>query len=234
MPVTRLEEDRVAKFLAAFNAIEQFLRKNTDGDTHSGSGLMAWAKAYRRKHGWFETDELAAIADLRNVLVHKPVTPGGYFSVPTDEVVARIGAIRDRLTQPERVEKTFLREVVTVSKTDTLADVLGLVWRRSYSQFPVLEARRVTGLLTENGITRYLARYATETLSLIELAETTVEQVVQQEEARVNFLIVARAALRDQVRFEFAGRPHLEAVLITQNGIAGESLLGIVTRWDIS
>ena len=116
---------------------------------------------------------------------------------------------------------------------DTLAQVLKTITQREYSQFPVYDGNQFLGLLTENGITRWLAQHVSTELSLVELDEVRVSQVLQNEEKRVNYYFVARDMRLDDVRGLFASHELLEAVLITANGKESEKLLGIATRWDI-
>jgi predicted transcriptional regulator len=120
-----------------------------------------------------------------------------------------------------------------VSTQDTLARVLKVINERDYSQFPVYKGDEFRGLLTENGITRWLAHHVVDTLSLVELDDIYIEDVLRSEEERKNYQFVPRSMLVDDVSASFASEASLEAVLITSNGKHTEKLLGIVTRWDI-
>lgn len=111
--------------------------------------------------------------------------------------------------------------------------MLKTINHRDYSQFPVYEDKRFLGMLTENGVTRWLARHVVTTLSLVELDEIFVLHVLQSEEARNNHQFVAADMRVDEVTALFARQTLLEAVLITATGKHTEDLLGIATRWDI-
>ena len=82
--------------------------------------------------------------------------------------------------------------VESVRSEDSLAQVLRRIAERDYSQFPVYSGTTFQGLLTENGITRWLARHVVSKLSLIELEDITVKQVFPEEEHRPNWRIVPR------------------------------------------
>lgn len=125
------------------------------------------------------------------------------------------------------------RSVETISIQDTLARVLKIIDRRDYSQFPVYEDKQFRGLLTENGVTRWLAHHVVKTLSLVELDDIPVAQVLQNEEKRKNYQFVSREMLVDDIRALFAKQALLEAVLITASGKQAEKLLGVATRWDV-
>jgi predicted transcriptional regulator len=97
----------------------------------------------------------------------------------------------------------------------------------------VFEDNRFLGMLTENGVTRWLARHVVRTLSLVELDEIFVSNVLQSEEVRKNHQFVPGDMRVDELSALFAKQALLEAVLVTASGKQTEDLLGIATRWDI-
>jgi len=97
----------------------------------------------------------------------------------------------------------------------------------------VYDDKQFHGLLTENGVTRWLAHHVVRTLSLVELDDIPVGKVLQNEEERKNHQFVSRDMRVDDVSALFAKQTLLEAVLITASGKQTEKLLGIATRWDI-
>ena len=92
---------------------------------------------------------------------------------------------------------------------------------------------RFRGLLTENGITRWLAHHVATKLSLVDLEEIHVTEVIENEEKRTNCLFVAQDSRVDDVVGKFSSGELLEAVLVTATGKDSETLLGIATGWDI-
>jgi CBS domain-containing protein len=70
-------------------------------------------------------------------------------------------------------------------------------------------------------------------LSLVELEDVSVRQVLRKEEKRANAVFVPRDTTVDKVKVLFAENGLLEVVLITQSGKSEEKLLGIATRWDV-
>ncbi len=223
--------DTIEHFEADYNAVDQFLRKMLGVDKQASFSYLV--KEYSRKHtGWPDAGVLLTIADVRNAIVHGKTEAYCYVAVPTPPLVQKLRVCRDRLMHPARAIPTFQRKVEAVSNHDTLARVLKIIAQRKYSQFPVYESERFRGLLTENGITRWLANHVANKLSLVELADVPVKEVLENEEKRKNYQFVAREFRVDDVRALFAGHELLEAVLVTASGKDSESLLGIATRWD--
>lgn len=233
--ITPEQLDLVERFLSAYNAIQKFLSDELDlplsepfyrlidryGDTHS---------RWERRDGRY----LRGILGLRNALVHDRVEPNGYLAVPLQSVVVRVEAIYEQLVSPLRAIPTFGRRVATISADDTLARALQLAARQRYSQLPVYDHGRFAGLLTENGVTRWLAQRAAEPGQTgLDLEHEPVSAVLEVEEQRHNVEFAARDDSVDQLIHRFVSHPTLEAVLITEHGLDSEGLLGIATRWDI-
>lgn len=224
--------DLIEKFEADYNAIDQYLRRELGRDSQASFTSLV-QEYYRNQSRCRDVTLLRAVAEIRNAIVHSKIEPYRYLAVPTPAVVQDLASCRERLTKPERVIPKFQCQVATLSPQDSLARVFSLIAGKEYSQFPVRADHQFQGLLTENGITRWIAQHVSREISLIELDDIRVKQVLQAEEYRQNWQFVSREERVDEVTAIFAAKPLLEAVLITATGKETEALLGIVTRWDI-
>ena len=231
--ITNHQQDLIERFEAIFNRIHGELRKGTD---RPDGGFIAVLNEYGNKRKWWpHKTELARIADLRNIIVHDKFKPYEYIAVPTDTVIARLEHIEKSSVSPRTACSEFRRaEVIRVKLNETVDDVLKKVYHLDFSQFPVYDGERFVGLLTENGITRWLADYAQNHDSILLFTDATVQNVLEKEERRSNFKFVPRTMTIDEVIYAFKNRQDLEAVLVTANGQEHEKLLGIGTRWDIT
>jgi predicted transcriptional regulator len=224
--------DLIERFQADFNAIEHFLHVALGLEEHETFTQLILN--YAKNHaGWGDADLLRRIAKIRNVIVHEKTEPFHYPVVPTPVINEELRECKERLINPARALPTFQRTVETISNHDTLTRVLKTINHRDYSQFPVFEDNRFLGMLTENGVTRWLARHVVRTLSLVELDEIFVSNVLQSEEVRKNHQFVPGDMPVDEVSELFAKQAMLEAVLVTATGKQTEDLLGVATRWDI-
>ncbi len=225
--------DLIQQFEADYNAIDHFLRKALNVDKIVSFTHLV--NEYSRRHGgWRDADLLRRLAEVRNAIVHEKLEPYSYLAVPTLSTVKEIQACRERLTKPALVIPTFQRKVEVLSIQDSLGQALRIIAKRDYSQFPVYEDRRFKGLLTENGITRWIANHVVDKdLSLIDVDEVPVKEVLSQENEERNFRFVPRDMRVDDIRGLFSTQPVLEAVLVTASSKDSEALLGIATRWNI-
>jgi predicted transcriptional regulator len=224
--------DLIQHFEADYNSIDQFLRKALESNRQAPFSCLVSEYSHRHS-GWRDADLLRMTAEVRNAIVHGKTEPYQYVAVPTPAIVLKLRACKDRLINPLRVFPTFQRKVETILLQDSLSQVLKIVAERDYSQFPVYDGERFWGLLTENGITRWLAHHVTHRLSLVELDDVPVEQVLHNEEKRKTYQFVGRGSHVDDVRGLFSSNEILEAVFITERGKESENLLGIATRWDM-
>jgi len=227
--------DLIERFRVAFNQIEAHLRfELREPDDTSFTRLVHLYAEQNLVWGNWAGCQLRAYAKLRNILVHTQQEREQFLCVPLPFVVERIEQIRDELLEKERVIPKFQRGVRTVKTTDKLSYALETIAEEDFSQFPVYdEDGGFRGLLTENGITRWLAHHTVREMTLVDFEDTLVETVLLEEEERRTCGFVSRQVTVQEVTIRFGQNPFLEAVLITHNGQASETPIGIVTRWDI-
>ena len=225
------EQSLLERFEAAYNRIDRELHERS-GEEGTFSYVLDRYREQRRS--WRDADELKLLSRLRNVIVHDKTEAYRYAAIPTPEVVDRIEAIYERLASPKTAYSEFRSgEVVKINTETSVAEVLKTIHKHNFSQFPVYDERNFAGLLTENGITRWLSRYVQDHESLVELDDFRVKDLLETEQKRTNYIFIARHETLEEAVYLFEKNPLLEAALITETGREHQALLGIVTRWDI-
>jgi predicted transcriptional regulator len=224
--------DLIERFISAYNAIDFHLE--TALGEHERSSFRTLVDLFAKRHRWWkDAEKLRVFASLRNVVIHDKVEPYQYVCVPTNETVEAIEAIRDRLAHPERADRKFLRPVLCLDASDSLRYVLTLMHEKGFSHFPVYAGQQFSGVLTPNGITRYLAHHAAKEEMPLNLDEVEVRYVLAREESRPNYFFAPRDEPIEKIAFSFHENTYLEAVLLTEHGGKREKLLGIATRADV-
>ncbi|MCB0782547.1 MAG: CBS domain-containing protein, partial [Flavobacteriales bacterium] len=180
-----------------------------------------------------DLDLLLLVGEIRNLIVHRRTKSIPQVAVPSEEVVRRLEAVRDRLMNPPKVLPKYQCKVESVQLSDDLASVLRKINERDYSQFPVFDGERFKGLLTENGITRWIAHHISGEFTLVDFEDIPVRSLFKEEETRPNHRFVPRSCTVEEVREMYREHPLLEAILITASGKRTEALMGIMTRWDM-
>ena len=223
-------KERHERFITAFNRIDKHLRNLTN--KHKGVRMPDVIRSYLELHpGWKDVEAWRAYTSLRNVIEHERYWPYQYLFVPSEDAVRDIERISQDLLKPTTVGSMFLKEVVSVSVDTPITEVLSLIHEKSYSQFPVCGDGKCVGLLTENGITRWLSKQW-NTLSPSDFSSVFVQEVLEYEESRENYLYVPKDTFVDDAFYLFRERPLLEALLITKDGESTTEILGIITLWD--
>lgn len=231
MPKTRLtaeERDRITRFRAGFNVVEQLIRKRFNRSQKNLFDLIDTLASIHRE--WKRRESLKLLANLRNEIAHAEGTDD-LRAVPTEAAIAELKAVLKSVQWLDAVGQRFGGKVQCVASTDDLAHVLRLVRLRDYSQFPVVDGAKLHGLVTENGITRWLAENA-GTDAIHSLGSVRVGDLVKSDENRRAYEMVPVRMSVEAAIARMSGQPDLEALLITKNG-ASLPLQGIVTRWDV-
>lgn len=225
------------RFLASFNTIEKMLKRYSNHDRYVPFqrlvDLSGKSNAVIRKY----RDDLKEFADLRNAIVHERTNPHYVIAEPHDSIVVQIESIERELASPLKVIPFFQREVKSFRSDDSIADVLKTIQAYAYSQFPIYENGIFKGVLSENGITYWLAKKVLE--DIISFSETTIGEVLSYQEDLNNYKFADKNTSIYEVQEIFQlpvyrDIPKLDAVLITEHGKPDEALLGIITVWDIT
>jgi predicted transcriptional regulator len=224
------------RFLAAFNEIEDHLRRALGADAHVDFGQLTRVFAARRHLLRAQVDALSAFAALRNAISHGRYYDGRPIAEPVPEVVAQIERLRDQITSPP-VALTVLRsmEVCSVSPGDPIVRALEYVGRFDYSQLPVYDQGAYVGLLTTNAIARWLAAQLADNGGLAE--SERIGDVMRFAEPHEKGLLVPRAvtvtdAVHRLTRGGVNGQP-VTALIVTADGQAHQKPLAVIVNDDL-
>lgn len=228
--MTKAEQKRIRDFVQAFNRMEDRMRRELNAPSEQFHKLV---KAYCNLHPYWEDGGHAdGMAKIRNLLAHKSGVPES-MAVPTSATVSKMKALSKRFCARRVAGTTFHKRVVTLEHEHSVRSVLQLINKHDFSQFPVVTNSRVVGLLTENGLTRWLAKHVHEGTGALQLDRQTVRDVLRQQEDGVEYVCAPAATFVDEVGTMFRKKPTLEAVIVTDDGGAASELVGIATRWDV-
>ncbi len=226
--VSPAELARIERFVAAYNRIDDFLQAQMPSPSTFRGALDHFAS----RHPFYrDAETLRVFAALRNFLIHEKTRPFDYPCVPGEAATLEIERIAENLTHPATIGEAFRREVVILRPDAPLQSALEHMEKRAISRFPIVEGRRIVGLLTESGIARHLAQITARGARFE--AGIAVGQLLQRQTKRPNFAFAPPTSPVSQVAGWFHERLWLEAVLIAET--EGETpLVGIVTRGDVA
>jgi len=229
--IAEADYDLIERFVTSFNRVDRYLREAYHADDRLSFGRLV--EIHLRKHPhWRDADTLRAFKAVRNVMVHERELPYRYLFVPTQSAVDEIERICDHLLRPERLIPRFNRHVWTIGLHDSVAELFRLIQQHACSKFPIFEEGKFQGLITEHGITHWLARYACEAGPTLDLRQLQVGGILQEEEDHRNVEFMSGERSTDDLLQSFSRNAALQAVLITADGQDNGRLLGIATWGD--
>jgi len=226
--------EKLRNILSTFNRIDKLIKEKLN--KNDDKGFIEDLEEIVKVNPIFKRykKQLKKFAKLRNVIVHDTTSPSYVIAEPHDSVVEEIQHIENELRNPKKVYPMFGKEVVTFQITDKLVNVLRVIKEMDYTQFPLYDGEKFMGLLSENGITKWLAKNVEDGIFD---GDTLLSDVISFEEEENNFSFINREASIYEAKEAFRNYIdkglELDALLITNSGSAHEKLMGIITRWDI-
>ena len=221
------ELERIERFIAAYNALDDWLQSHLDQPNSFRSAIDFYAK---RHPFWLDAEPLRVFAALRNFLIHEKTRAFDYPCVPSQNAVEEIEAIRERALHPLAIGQQFGREVWILRPDDTLEKALTTMKGRDVSRFPIYDGNRFCGVLGEREVARFLAECVARGEEFS--SQTRVEAALPRESKRQTFLFASPETSVAQAAFWFGENIFLEAILIAPR--EGARPTGIVTRGDVA
>ncbi|MHC5267773.1 CBS domain-containing protein [Enterococcus sp. LJL98] len=219
-------------FLTSFNRIEKWLKEALDSPRNMGFTQMVRRLASRSdlpiKH--YEED-LIQISQLRNAIVHEQVREDFIIAEPNQWIVHRILTIEAALLQPELVLPRFGKKVTGFEQTLPLTELLKIVAKKRYSQFPLYEKGIFTGLITLKDIGYWVAKESL--MGDLYFKNKVARDLILSDGKTINYQFVAKDCPITVVEAMFKETALLEAILITPDGNQNGQLLGIIRPRDL-
>lgn len=223
-------------FMQSFNNIEKKLRDDIDAYNNVPFYELVDKNAKKNKLIRQFDNELKTMGDLRNFIVHGDILSP--MAIASEITVNRINFIEKQLTNPMKITELFEENVVGVNEDDSLSDLLKLLEKKRYSQYPVINQEGLKGLITENGIANWLANNIEK--DIISIKKTTVKDVIVNEEERESYSILySYNTLYDVIEEFERGRNIGKRIFIIivlkspQKNIRLEDIYTIITPWDL-
>lgn len=222
------------EFLKTFADVEAWLRKQAGVDRSVSFYQLIDRASEKNPTARRYRDDLKEYADLRNAIVHER-RDVRVIAEPNDRAVEDFQRICTALLNPPKVIPQFKREVKFRNLDEQVGHAVSDMRAGSFSQLPILDNGKVIALLTSETVVRWLASELHN--DLVSLSETSIKAVLPHTEEEEHYCFLPRhATLPDALsRFEdFTTRgKDLDAILITETGRPDQSLLGILTVYDL-
>lgn len=229
------ETERVNRFEIAFNRIHQKLKELLpDRRDDAFTGMLEEASSRYSMLRLFRQD-LRQYARLRNAMVHEYTRDEYYIAVPHLEIVESIESICRHLEKPKSVMSIAVKPVVRFQKDTRLMDVFLAIEQHGITSFPLYEDKMFQGLITEDGVSRWIASRLKEA-PVIDFEPITLAEVLPFERAH-NVVFVSKKMnifeVDDLYKQKLKAETKIDAVIVTETGGMHEKPEGIITSWDL-
>lgn len=230
--------ENVSRFNHAFNELQEAVAEKLDKSAETSFGtLLGLANYQKDKVISTYMDSLQFYREFRNLLTHKTISGEEAIAIPSSLLIKEIETITEKIKHPKNVEDLFLSEVVTFNQNDKLSSVLKIVKEKSYSQFPVFNNNELVGIISEKGITNFLAHSISD--DVITIKDITIKDIISvHEEKNLYEVITADRSIFD-IESIFNQRikegKTAYVLLISKNSHikSSDDIVGIITPWDL-
>lgn len=225
------------EFLDVFNNIESFLKKSLDTTYNSSFYSMLEKVSSQNKIVNYYKEELNTLRELRNFIVHGDIASP--LAIVSNETVARIKEIDRALNSPKKIREVFLPNVTALKESDKLTTALRIIKEKKFSQFPVINKDGFNGLVTENGITRWLSNNIEK--DQISIKDTCIcDVMIDDEEVDSYMYLYAYDSLYDVIKaFDKRRLTHRRSFVIIvlkrkTDQVLLDDIYTILTPWDLN
>ncbi len=227
--------EKVEAFLTLYRELDEYLRRNA-GQARDLSFAQR-LDVLAQKHPVLRRNaaKLKDYGDLRNALVHHRDPGGGWIAEPSEGALREFKQIVQAILSPQKLIPQFKKSNIRLFlPQDSLVAALQHMREHEYSQV-VVQTEEKLSLLTVEGIARWLEEQAQE--EIISVRDAAIADAWKYEQPE-NVVIMSRnQTVYDAMEIFMQAieqrKPRIYALLITGQGKATESLLGIITPWDL-
>ena len=232
------KDENVQNFLNLFNELHQVIAARLRDDSEKNFGNLL-KKAHRDRVITHYERQLNFYKDVRNLLTHDRLPSQKNILLPSDELLQDLISVKNTIEHPKKIGELFRTDVQAFNTNDTLGKILPNIRKNKISQFPLFAGKRLVGIITENGITNYLARHSEQDLSAIK--EIPAVDIIASDERRKNYAVVAENKsiyeIEELFYHQIASGHGSFILLIAKNGKKNKptpkDLIGVITPWDM-
>lgn len=221
------------RFINCYNQIEQALKQQNNLKPNLSYTetirMAARNNTIIRKY----EDDLIDYGRLRNSIVHSS-NENHVIADPHDDVVEKYERITKIVcTPPLAINTECVKDAKCVDASATLKEVMILMYKTGFSNFPVYDNGMLVGVANAGRITRLLGHKMYNKEDACLLFNDPIGQLVKTTGQENFYAIVDSKVTLDKVLNMFNVNRKLLMVIITKNGTLLEEPVGIIAVADI-
>lgn len=233
----KTQDKQTTTFIREFQRLENLLKQATSSsdktEFYTALKRAADKNVYINKNYHLMEDLYA----LRNVFSHRE--RGKYIAKISDFVIRELELLINSLKNPPTVISKFKVEVYKATINDDIPLVMRIMSDKTYTHVPVWDNNKFVGVFSYTSFFEWLADRQRNENTEITFTKKIMGDINQKylNSPCVNYQFIKEAYNLYEIppMFDKATKQkkRLDCLLITQNGIKGEPLTGIITSWDL-
>lgn len=230
---------RADEYRSIFNEIESLLYKKYGAVGHLDLGTIISELAKKDKVIAAYRNDLREYSELRNAIVHQSRNQA--IAEPYPETISSLRDLLNKLTNPQTSRDICTKDVTTFTTEDSIIDAIKKMADLMLTNVPVYDGNELIGVLSEQSYVRWLASCSFEDGFI--LSETKIIDIITALDpisgANDNEYMFVKPTvdvftIQDMFEDSLSRGKRLSAVFVTNSGKRADSLLGIITAWDLA
>lgn len=222
-------------FIDLYNELDRLLRVTYKLDDLSQSAIarkIRELKQSSRADKRARSIMLDSARNIRNLITHDSNIAANFIEV-SDELLDFMRKEINLITKEKKAFDIMIpyNEILYCEDGDSIKEIINNMREKKYTNVPILKNKHVIGVFNENSLITYLISNNNKFVDLIDSVNFSLEQDYSRY-YRFTSLQTKVNELEDMFE-ERKDDKRLELVFVTQNGLANEKVLGIITVYDV-
>ena len=233
------------KLMNLYKELEETIRNKcrTVGINTEGSSIDILIRELAKKNSVLKRykDELENIKTIRNINTHQRNEEYGYVVCPNPEMNIRLRNIIDEINNPPTIYNSNMcikrSDIYCKTLQDNVESTIKDMLEKVYTHIPIIENNVLIGVFSENTLLDIVNKnqgiIVDETTKFKEIEEfLKIENHTSEE-----FIFISKNKniydIEEIFKNYFSRKKRIGCVYITDHGKQSESILGMLTAWDV-
>lgn len=228
---------RVDYFLDKFKHLESLLEVFYDND--SGRYDSVVIRYENSKACGNLGDELKSIRHIRNLLQHNPKYNGNYIAVPSEDMIITLDKIIQQVEKPQMAIDYGVPEkyIYKATLSSSLMKVLKVMKERGFSHIPVIENRKLYGVISPYTILEFITEQGMQIITEETKVNAMKDYLAIEKHKNEYYRFMSQNATFTDADEAFEKRDskkrRLVVIFITETGSPDEPLLAMLTPYSV-
>jgi len=225
-------------FLDLYKKLEQLVK-----DKYSGNGKRFESPVIsfsNSREGREYKEDLDTIREIRNLLVHLPMTNGQYPIEPSEEIVKTLMEIIEKIEHPLKAMDFAIKiENIMKAKLDDLAfSVMKRMEDNGYTHVPIVDEGKLFGVFSKSTFFSYMIAHNCKGIDADTEIRDFIDILPVEKQRNEYYEFAPKDALYIEIRELFEKtyqrkNRRLAVVFLTSDGKPDGWLQGMITAWDV-